>query len=121
MTYPVQVGVTFDFSNGASFSYPIILDDPINGRIGYNPLASSADIPRIIDISDQVLGIQLSGGYNLLRDQFEAATATIKIADPNGDWNPTNPDSPYYPNLIPLRKIRVYGVYADQKIGRAHV
>lgn len=109
MTYPVQVGVTFDFSNGASFGYPFIFDDPVNGRIGYGTFGNS--IPKIVDISDQVLNINLSGGYNLLRDQFEAATATFVIADPNGDWNPTNTASPYYPDLVPLRKIRAYGVF----------
>lgn len=112
MTYPVQVGVTFDFSNGATFGYPFILDDPQNGVIGKGTLGSSGDIPLIVDISNQVLNIALQGGYNLLRDQFEAATATFTIADPNGDWNPTNTASPYYPNLVPLRKIRAYGVYA---------
>lgn len=114
MTYPVQVGVTFDFSNGATFGYPFILDDVQNGVLGKGTLGASSDIPRIIDISDQVMGITLTGGYNLLRDQFEAATASIVIQDPNGDWNPTNTASPYYPDLVPLRKIRVYGVYAGQ-------
>lgn len=109
MTYPVQVGVTFDFSNGATFGYPLILDDPQNGKIGYGTLGTT--IPKIVDISNQTLGINLQGGYNLLRDQFEAATATFTIADPNGDWNPTNPASPYYPDLVPLRKIRAYGIY----------
>ena len=114
MTYPVQVGVTVDFSNSPVFGYPLILDDPKNGQIGRGRLGDINSPVLIVDVSDQVLNIDLSGGYNLLRDQFEAATATIKIADPNGDWNPTSPTSPYFPNLIPLRKIRVYGVYADQ-------
>lgn len=112
MTYPVQVGVTFDFSNGAQFGYPFILDDPKNGVIGTGTLGSTNDISQIIDISDQVLKIDISGGYSLIRDQFEASQATFVINDPTGAWNPTNTSSPYYPNLVPLRKIRAYGVYA---------
>lgn len=110
MTYPVQVGVTFDFSNGAQFGYPLILDDPQNGLLGSGTLGDV--IPKIVDISTQVLSINLSGGYNLLSDQFEAAMATFIISDETGAWNPTNPSSPYYPDLVPLRKIRCYGVYA---------
>lgn len=110
MTYPVQVGVTFDFSSGATFGYPFILDDPINGKIGgSNTLGTT--IPKIVDISSQVLNINITGGYNLLRDQFEASQATFTIYDDTGIWNPTNPASPYYPNLTPLRKIRVSGTY----------
>lgn len=109
MTYPIQVGVTFDFSNGAQFGYPFILDDPQNGRVGYGTLGTT--IPKIVDISDQVLKIDISGGYNLLKDQFDATNAIFVINDPNGDWNPTNTASPYYPDLVPLRKIRAYGVY----------
>ena len=109
MTYPVTIGVTFDFSNGATFGYPLILDDPKNGQIGYGYLGDS--VPQIVDISDQVGKISIKGGYNLLQDQFQASTLSLRLYDPNGDWNPTNPSSPYYPNLVPLRKIRVSGTY----------
>ena len=112
MTYPVTIGVTFDFSNGATFGYPLILDDAKNGQIGYGYLGDS--VPQIVDISDQVGKISIKGGYNLLQDQFQASTLSLRLYDPNGDWNPTNPSSPYYPNLVPLRKIRVSGTYADK-------
>jgi hypothetical protein len=39
---------------------------------------------------------------------FEAGTATVVLNDPNSDFNPFNPASPYYTKLIPLRKIRIY-------------
>ena len=110
MSYPVEVGVTFDFSNGPIFGYPFILDDPKNGVLGKGTLGTT--IPKIVDISNQVTKIDLSGGYNLLQDQFQAGQATIRIIDPNGDWNPMNPASIYYPDLVPLRKIRVSGTYA---------
>ena len=110
MSYPVEVGVTFDFSNGPIFGYPFILDDPKNGVLGKGVLGTA--IPKIVDISNQVTKIDLSGGYNLLQDQFQAGQATIRIIDPNGDWNPMNTSSIYYPDLVPLRKIRVSGTYA---------
>lgn len=109
--YPITVGVTLDFSTGATFGYPFILDDPKNGVLDKGYLASSSVLPQIVDLSSQTLSINIQGGYNLLRDQFEAATAELVIQDPQGNFNPTNTSSPYYPNLVPLRKIRVSGTY----------
>ena len=105
----VTVNVTFDFSNGATFGYPLILNDPKNGQIGKGYLGDA--IPQIVDISDQVGSISIQGGYNLFQDQFQAGTLSFRLYDPNGDWNPTNPSSPYYPNLVPLRKVRVSATY----------
>ena len=105
----VTVGVTFDFSNGPIFGYGFILDDPQHGILGTNTLADS--VATVVDISSQVSKIVTRGGYNLLQDQFEQATATIIVLDPNGNWNPQNTASPYYGKLLPLRKIRVFATY----------
>ena len=107
MTYPVTVGVTFDFSSGPVFGYPFTIGDPQHGILGVNVLADAAG--DIVDISDQVGKISIRRGYNLLQDQFQAGTATIRVYDPTGAWNPQNPASPYFGKLIPLRKIRVSG------------
>lgn len=109
MSYPFNVVVTFDFSNGPVFGYSFILGDPQHGILGTNVLADTAS--SVVDISDQVSNIQIKGGYNLLQDQFEAGTANIRVLDPNGDWNPQNTASPYYGKLLPLRKIRVAAPY----------
>lgn len=105
MTYPINVGVQIDFSSGATFGYPFTLDSPTQGILGTNIIADSASV--IVDVSDQVGKISLKGGYNLLQDQFEAATASVIIYDQNGDFNPQNTASPYYGLLLPLRKIRI--------------
>jgi hypothetical protein len=94
--------VTFDFSSGAVFGYPFIIGE---GLLGFNTLADAA--ADTIDISDQVNKVTIRRGYNLLQEQFQAGTATIRVIDPNGDWNPTNPASPYYGKLVPLRKVRI--------------
>ena len=107
MSYPIVVGVTFDFGNGPGFGYAFTLNSTVNGILDKNILADSA--ADIVDISDQAGKISIRRGYNLLQDQFEAGTASIRIYDPNGDWNPQNPASPYYGKLLPLRKMRVSG------------
>lgn len=111
MAYP-QVGVEIDFSNGAAFGYPFILDDPSFGILGTNILADAA--ADIVDITDQVMAVSTRRGRNRILSNFEVGTATVTINDPNSDFNPQNTASPYYGKLIPLRKIRIY---ADQDFG----
>ena len=110
MTYPVKIGVTFDFSNGAVFGYSFIIGDPQHGILGTNVLADSAS--DVVDISNQVSNISIAGGYNLLQDQFQTTIAKIRVLDPYGDWNPQNTSSPYYGKLVPNRKMRVFATYA---------
>ena len=114
MTYPATVIVTFNFSNGATFGYPFIIGDPDHGKLGVGTLADSTAPAEIVDVSNQVGRISIKNGYNLLQDQFEAAEASIRIYDQNGDWNPQNPASPYYGKLLPNRKVRVAATYNGQ-------
>ena len=99
------VGVEIDFSNGPSFGYPIVLDDPAGpldfGFLGLTP-------SDIVDVTDQVLRVSTRRGRNRILSNFEAGTATIVLNDPNSDFSPQNASSPYYGKLLPLRKIRVY-------------
>ena len=106
----VTITVTVDFSSGASFGYSFILGDPAHGILGTNVLADAAS--NVVDVSSQAGKISIKGGYNLFQDQFQAATAKIRIYDQTGNWNPQNVSSPYYPNLVPMRKIRVAASYA---------
>ena len=109
MGYPFTVGVTFDFSSGPTFGYPFVLDDPAHGILDTNVLADEAS--NVVDISSQVQGISIKGGYNLTTDQFEATTCTLRIYDPLGWWNPQNLSSPYAGKIIPNRKVRVSTTY----------
>ena len=107
MSYPVTVGVSFDFSSGPIFGIAFTIGDPDNGVLGVNVLADAAS--DVVNISNQVGRISIRRGYNLLQDQFQAGTATVRVYDPTGAWNPQNPASPYYGKLIPLRKMRITG------------
>ena len=101
MATPTLV-VTFDFSSGAIFGYPFIIGE---GVLGFNTLADAA--ADTIDISNQVNKVSIRRGYNLLQEEFQAGIATVRVLDQNGDWNPTNPSSPYFGKLVPLRKVRI--------------
>lgn len=102
MAIPTVV-VTFDFSSGATFGYPFILG---SGILDSNVLSNAA-IADIVDISAQTSKISITRGYNLLQEQFQTGTASIRVLDPTGIWNPTNTSSPYYGKLVPLRKVRI--------------
>jgi hypothetical protein len=107
MTLP-SLRVEIDFSSGPSFTYPIILDSAFQGILGTNILG---DVPQdVVDISAQVQRVSTRRGRNRILSNFEAGTATVTLNDPNSDFNPFNPLSPYYTKLIPLRKIRIFAI-----------
>jgi hypothetical protein len=89
-----------NFSSGASFGQAMIID---SGVLGVNVLADSAVVTA--DVSSEVQAVSIQRGRNANADQFQAGTASIRIADVNGDFNPENLSSPYAGLLLPLRKV----------------
>ena len=85
MALPATIVVKINLSGGASFGNPFILG---TSQLGFAELASS--VPVIVDVSTSTTNISTRRGRNLLQDQYEAGQATIKVVDPNGDWNPQN-------------------------------
>ena len=111
-SYPVTVTTLIDFGNSPTFpitTTPFTLDNATYGRLDYNYLGSGSS--NIVDVSSQVALIQISGGYQLQQDQFQANNGLVRIYDPNGWWNPQNTASPYYGFLTPNKKITVQTTY----------
>lgn len=110
--YPITISVVVDL--GASPTFPVsgtpfTLNNVTYGRLDYNYLSSGTS--NIVDVSSQVLKIQIGGGYNLLQDQFEPNQGYVRIYDPQGYWNPQNTSSPYYGFLQVNKKIRIAAIY----------
>lgn len=104
-----QLGVSIDFSNGPAFvSTAFTIGDATKGVLGTGQLA---DFDANVDITPDLLKVSIRRGRNRLLNQFQAGTATVEVRDENGNWNPSNTNSIYYPNLIPLRKIQIYADY----------
>lgn len=112
MGLPATISVKINLSGGASFGNPFILG---TSQLGFAELASA--IPVIVDVSTSTLNISTRRGRNLIQDQYEAGQATIRVVDPNGDWNPQNTSSPYYGLLQPLRKIQASAIYGGVTYG----
>jgi hypothetical protein len=106
MTVPT-VNAVINFSTGPSFAQAMIID---SGILGTNVLADSEAL--IVDVSNVVDGITTMRGRNAQADVFQTGTLTLRIVDQNGDFNPQNPNSPYYGLLTPLRKVQISGTYA---------
>jgi hypothetical protein len=106
MTRPV-INVIINFSTGAGFGNPFILDQSKLGSL--DVLADTTSL--IVDISNQVDSISTSRGRQINTEQFNTGTASVRILDQNGDFNPQNPSSPYYTYLNPMRKIAITATY----------
>lgn len=109
MSAPV-IGAIVDFTPGISVLInPLTLDDAYLGKLNFGQLAESA--ANYVDVSSLIKEVHVRRGRNRVVSKFEAGTATVDIYDSNGDWNPNNPASPYYGDLIPLRKIQIFADY----------
>ena len=105
-----QLRVFVDFDSDTAFEInPLILGSATEGILGTNTLGSGT-LP--LEVTNLVSKVSIRRGRNRITSQFEAGTANVTLYDQNGDWNPTNPASIYYPNLVPLRQIIIYATYA---------
>jgi hypothetical protein len=107
MALPAQISVSFDFTSGATFGYPFTIGDDKYGVLGTGTLASTTTPEPTVDLTPNVRQISIKRGRNIMRDTYEAGTATIRVLDPNSDFNPQNVNSPLFGFLTPLRKLRV--------------
>jgi len=104
--------VFVDFDSDTAFEInPLILNSLTEGILDTNTLGSGT-LP--VEITNLVTRVAIRRGRNRLTSQFEAGTANVTLYDQTGDWNPTNPASIYYPNLVPLRQIIIYATYNTQ-------
>jgi len=105
MTIPV-INAIINFSTGAGFASPMILD---SGVLGVNALADTTSVS--VDVSNLVDSIKTNRGRTALSDVFQTGTMSLRIIDQNGDFNPMNPASPYYNLLNPMRKVSITATY----------
>jgi hypothetical protein len=107
MTLPV-INAIINFSTGAGFASPMILDA---GIIGVNALADTTAV--VVDVSDLVDSIKTDRGRTASSDVFQTGTMSLRIIDQTGAFNPLNPASPYYELLTPMRKVQITASYGS--------
>ena len=102
MTYPINLKVLFDFSSGPSFDPPFQIGV---SQLGIGRMGAGGTASQVVDITSDTVNINIRRGRDLTQDKFNPGTASVRVLDPNGDWNPQNPSSPYFGQLQPLRKL----------------
>ena len=107
MALPATISVTLDFNSGATFGLNFTIGDPVAGIIGVGTFAGSETPELVVDLSSTTRQITITRGRNIQRDTYEAGTAIVRVLDPDSYFNPQNTLSPYYPNVVPLRKLRI--------------
>lgn len=105
MAAPV-LNAFINFSTGPSFSQTMVLG---TGILDTNLLGDSASV--IVDVSNQVDSCTTTRGRSAQADQFQTGSLTLRIVDQNGDFNPQNPNSPYFGLLNPMRKVSISATY----------
>ena len=108
MTRPV-INVIIDFSTGASFGYPFVLG---TSELGGGDVLSDSATSLVVDVSNLLDSVNTNRGRNISSEQFQTGTASIRLLDQNGDFNPQNPASPYYTYLNPMRKMTITATYS---------
>jgi len=106
MTIPV-INAVINFSTGPSFAQAFIIGE---GILGTNVLADSTAV--IVDVSNVVDSVSIKRGRNAQADEFQTGTLTLRIVDQLGDFNPQNPNSPYFGFLNPMRKVSISATYS---------
>lgn len=69
-------------------------------------------VPAYADISDRVLSVSVRRGRQHELDTVQAGTCTIRFDNGDRALDPTYTYSPYYPYVLPMRKIRVSATWA---------
>ena len=108
MTYPINLTVSFDFSSGPNFDPPFQIGI---SQLGIGILGGGGIASQVVDLTASTTAISIRRGRDLTQDRFNPGLCTIRVLDPNGDWNPQNPASPYFGLLQPLRKLVIVGEY----------
>lgn len=68
--------------------------------------------PAYQDVSAYAMGLSINRGRQYELDTIEASTLTLRLQNDDRHFDPTYTLSPYYPNVIPMRKIRVSATWS---------
>jgi hypothetical protein len=112
VTLPAALNVSLNFGSGATFGIGFTIGDPVHGVLGVGELSDSTTPALVIDVTDVTRSINIKRGRNILQDTYDAGSATVRIFDPTGRFNPQNTSSDLFGQLTPLRKLRISALYA---------
>lgn len=103
-TYPTQV---LDLDYGGVLAYETVSvysgEDRYDGFVVFD------------NITNDVRSVEITRGKSSLTyEHFDAGTCSLEIADFDSTFLPDEPNSPYYPNIKPLRQVRISATWAGE-------
>ena len=106
MTTPSQrlAGLLVQINFEDAISIPFTLDDSRFGLLDTGTLGGS---DPVVDYTARTTNINIRRGRDVIQDGYNAGQATIRILDPDGDFNPQNIDSPIYGYVTTGKKLRI--------------
>jgi hypothetical protein len=69
------------------------------------------EFPNYTVLAGRLRGFSLSRGRNSELDSFEAGTLSLLLDNRDRALDPTNTASPYYPYVLPMRRVRLTAIY----------
>jgi hypothetical protein len=73
--------------------------------------ANEGSTPDLVDLSATTDQTQIKRGRNIIQDVYDVGTASFRVLDPDGKWNPQNTSSIYYGKIVPLRRVNMYATW----------
>ena len=64
------------------------------------------------DVTDDLVAFSLRRGRSNDQAQLMAGTASFRLRDQSGKYNPANTSSTYYPNVVPFKVVRITATYS---------
>jgi hypothetical protein len=69
-------------------------------------------VPTWTDVTSSLRGFTINRGRQYELGRFEAGTATVRLDNRTRAFDPTYATGPYYPNVLPMKKIRLSATYS---------
>jgi hypothetical protein len=98
---------------GAAYNTAFEYEDP-DGPVGVGtPINYAGEQLSWTDITALVQDVTINRGKpSTTFSGFEAGSCTVNLIDENADFIPSNPAGAYYPNIRPMRPIRISAVFS---------
>ena len=101
-TLKVEIG--FDLTENPVGSF-FKLDDPIQGRLDNDIYRLAGTL--FYDVTDQVISVDIQRGKSAILSEFPPGECSVTFTNHNRFFDPLFEASPYYPEIVPRREMRV--------------
>lgn len=88
-------------------------------QVAFNAGPNTMTTPTWTDISDRVQDFSGTGGKQYELDQLQGGEFQMTVLNQDEYLNPANGSSPYWPNVLPYRRLLVQAIWPPEPVGAA--